>query len=106
MRVLKQHIVRRVKQQIDYVAIKDIDIIVSVVLDTIIQSIIEDKKVKITDFGVFGQYVRRGKPNAIDPRDGSRVYPSAKRVPFFRPATKLKQLVAEGGCEPEDISSI
>ena len=72
--------------------------VVEAILDTVKTSLLEGKRVKIKNFGVFEVTRRQGR-QGVDPSSGEPIYIPPHRGLSFRPASRLKQVV-DG--EPED----
>jgi len=63
--------------------------VVATVIDTITQALVHDNRVELRGFGVLS--VRHRNPRkARNPKTGSGVQVSAKRVPFFKAGKAVK----------------
>lgn len=60
--------------------------------DVIINALIENKKVMLTNFGTFETRVRKGRISA-NPLNENLNYIPATRSPFFKPATSFRKQV-------------
>ena len=75
---------------------RDGEVIVDTMFEAVIGALKADDKVEIRGFGSFR--TRKRNPRiGRNPKTGARVDVPAKRVPFFKPAKELRDLVnAEG----------
>src|SRR5580692_6905511 len=70
---------------------KDSEVIVETIFDSVIRSLRAGDKIEIRGFGSFR--TRQRKPRVgRNPRTGSRVEVAARKIPFFKPGKKLKDL--------------
>lgn len=72
--------------------LKESEVIVCAVFDSIVRALRSGDKVEIRGFGNFHTRQRRGRI-ARNPRTGVRVEVPPKRIPFFRPSKELRELV-------------
>ena len=70
--------------------------IVQKVFDAVLDSLVEEGRVELRNFGVF-QVKRRGPRKARNPRTGAKVFVPEKRVVTFKPGQVLQQRVAALG---------
>ncbi|MFH2139129.1 MAG: HU family DNA-binding protein [Candidatus Omnitrophota bacterium] len=71
---------------------QDIKKIVQKTLDTIIESLVNDKTVELRNFGIFKVKSRRGRTGR-NPRTGQVVPVPPKKVVVFKPGLEMKKLV-------------
>lgn len=71
---------------------KDAEVIVQTVLDSIIDSLKEGKKVELRGFGSF-RLRQRSSRTGRNPKTGEKVKVPAKRIPYFKPGKELKDLI-------------
>ncbi len=71
---------------------RDGEIIVDTLFDAVIGALRADDKVEIRGFGSFRTRQRNPRVGR-NPKTGARVEVAAKRVPFFKPAKELRDLV-------------
>ncbi|HEY2932029.1 MAG TPA: integration host factor subunit beta [Acidobacteriota bacterium] len=71
---------------------KDAEVIVQTVLDSIIDSLKEGRKVELRGFGSFRLRQRSGRTGR-NPKTGEKVKVPAKRIPYFKPGKELKDLI-------------
>ncbi len=71
---------------------KDSEVIVDTIFDSVVRSLRVGDKIEIRGFGSFR--TRQRKPRVgRNPKTGDRVEVPAKKIPFFKPSTELKELV-------------
>ena len=71
---------------------KDSEVIVETIFDSVVRSLRVGDKIEIRGFGSFR--TRQRKPRVgRNPKTGDRVEVPAKKIPFFKPSTELKDLV-------------
>jgi integration host factor subunit beta len=71
---------------------KESALIVETVLDSIVRSLRRNERVEVRGFGSFSIRQRRARIGR-NPKTGARVDVPAKRIPYFRPSSKMKQLI-------------
>jgi DNA-binding protein HU-beta len=71
---------------------KDVTVAVDSVFDTIISALSQGKDVKISGFGTF-KVKERAARKARNPQSGEEIMIEARKVPTFKPAKQLKELV-------------
>ena len=72
--------------------LKESDVLVCAILDSIVRALRSGDKVEIRGFGSFHtrqRHVRTGR----NPRTGARIEVPPKRIPFFKPSKELRELV-------------
>jgi integration host factor subunit beta len=72
--------------------LKDAEGIVDSILNGIAKAVISGDRVEVRGFGTFGTRKRKARVGR-NPKTGARVEVPAKRVPFFKPARDLRDLV-------------
>ena len=71
---------------------KESETIVETIFDSIIGSLQKGQKIEIRGFGSFRTRERRGRIGR-NPKTGAKVEVPAKKIPFFKPSTELKDFV-------------
>ncbi len=71
---------------------KDSEIIVSTVLQSIIDALHRGEKIELRGFGSFRLRNRRARTGR-NPKTGEKVQVPAKRIPYFKPGRELKELI-------------
>jgi integration host factor subunit beta len=72
--------------------LKESDIVVCAIFDSIVRALRSGEKVEIRGFGSFHTRQRRARI-ARNPKTGARVEVPPKRIPFFKPSKELRELV-------------
>jgi integration host factor subunit beta len=72
--------------------LKESDVVVSAIFDSIIRSLRSGDRVEIRGFGSFRTRQRRGRIGR-NPKTGAKVEVPPKRIPFFKPSKELRKLV-------------
>ena len=72
--------------------LKESDVIVGAIFDSIVRALRTGDKVEIRGFGSFRTRHRRARIGR-NPKTGVRVEVPAKRIPFFRASRELRDLV-------------
>ena len=72
--------------------LKESDIVVCAIFDSIVRALRSGDKVEIRGFGSFHTRQRRARIGR-NPRTGARVEVPPKRIPFFKPSKALRELV-------------
>jgi integration host factor subunit beta len=71
---------------------KESDVVVRAMFDTIVRGLRSGDKIEIRGFGSFHTRQRRARI-ARNPKTGSRVEVPPRRIPYFKAAKELRQLV-------------
>ena len=72
--------------------LKEADIVVCTILDSIVRALRSGNRVEIRGFGTFNTRQRGGRTGR-NPMTGARVDVPPKRIPFFKASKELRQLV-------------
>ena len=72
--------------------LKESDVVVCAIFDSIVRALRSGDKVEIRGFGSFHTRQRRGRIGR-NPKTGARVEVPPKRIPFFKPSKELRELV-------------
>ena len=87
----KKEIVRSISEDLGLPQLQAKEI-VQKVFDAIVQTLAEEGRVELRNFGVF-QVKRRGPRKARNPRTGEKVFVPEKSVVTFKPGQVLQQRV-------------
>lgn len=87
----KKEIVKKISEDIGLTQLKTKDI-VQRTLDAIIQTLVEEGRIELRNFGVF-EVKRRAPRKARNPRTGDKVKVPAKNVVTFKPGKEMEELV-------------
>jgi integration host factor subunit beta len=74
------------------VPLKESDIVVCAIFDSIVRALRSGDKVELRGFGSFHTRLRPGRIGR-NPKNGARVEVPPKRVPFFKPSKELRELL-------------
>jgi integration host factor subunit beta len=74
------------------VPLKESDIVVCGIFDSIVRALRSGDKVEIRGFGSFHTRQRRGRIGR-NPKTGAQVEVPPKRIPFFKPGKELRGLI-------------
>jgi integration host factor subunit beta len=96
--VTRKEIVRSIAEDVGLTQVKTKEI-VQKVFDVIVQTLLEEGRVELRNFGVF-EVKRRGPRKARNPRTGEKVDVPEKSVVTFKPGQIMQQRVeALGHCD-------
>jgi len=98
--VTKKEIVRSISEDLGYTQLKTKEI-VQKVFDAILDTLVEDGRVELRNFGVF-EVKRRRPRRARNPRTGERVFVPEKYVVTFKPGQIMQQRVEVQGSSSGD----
>jgi integration host factor subunit beta len=89
--VTKKEIVKKISDEMGLTQLKTKDI-VQRTLDEIIQTLVEEGRIELRNFGVF-EVKQRAPRKARNPRTGDKVSVPAKNVVTFKPGKEMEELV-------------
>ena len=72
--------------------LKESDVVVCAILDSIVRALRAGQKVEIRGFGTFNTRQRGGRAGR-NPKTGAQVEVPPKRIPFFKASKELRKLV-------------
>lgn len=87
--MIRSELVQRLAETYPNLLHRDVERIVSTVLDEITNALAEGKRVELRGFGAFSTRSRRARTGR-NPRTGDAVDVEAKRVPYFKPGKELR----------------
>ncbi len=85
----KAHLVEEVARSADLTK-KEAEIIVSTVLESIVDSLKDGDKIELRGFGSF-RIRERGSRIGRNPKTGAPVDVPSKKIPYFKPGKELKE---------------
>ena len=91
----KKDIIRSISEDLG-VSQQEAKVAVQKIFDTILETLVEEGRVELRNFGVF-EVKRRAPRRARNPRTGERVFVSEKSVVTFKPGQVVQQRVQELG---------
>ncbi len=101
--MIKSELVARLAERYPHLYHRDVERIVSTVLDEISAALANGDRVELRGFGAFSVKVRPARQGR-NPRTGEAVSVDEKRVPFFRTGKELRERLNDGvdGADDED----
>lgn len=93
--MIKSELVLRLAQRYPHLFHRDVERIVSTVLDEVAAALAAGKRVELRGFGVFSVKVRSSRTGR-NPRTGQAVSVGEKRAPFFRTGKELRERLNGG----------
>jgi integration host factor subunit beta len=90
MGMIKSELVARLAERYPHLYHRDVERIVSTVLDEISGALAAGDRVELRGFGAFSVKVRPARQGR-NPRTGAAVSVEEKRVPFFRTGKELRE---------------
>src|SRR5450759_876738 len=90
-RLTRAELTEKVHQVIG-LPLKESDIVVCTILDSLVRAFRSGNKVEIRGFGTFNTRQRGGRTGR-NPKTGARVDVPPKRIPFFKASKELRALV-------------
>src|SRR5260370_22167937 len=88
--MIKSELVARLTQRYPHLYHRDVERIVTTVLDEITKALAEGHRVELRGFGAFSVKVRPSRMGR-NPRTGEPVSVDEKRAPFFRTGKELRE---------------
>ncbi|MFO0993918.1 MAG: integration host factor subunit beta [Hyphomicrobiales bacterium] len=88
--MIKSELVDQIAEKNPHLYHRDVERIVNAVLDEIVRAMGEGDRVELRGFGAFSVKSRQARTGR-NPRTGSAVDVSAKRVPFFKTGKELRE---------------
>jgi integration host factor subunit beta len=93
--MIKSELVLRLAQRYPHLFHRDVERIVSTVLEEVAEALVDSKRVELRGFGVFSVKVRSSRTGR-NPRTGQPVSVGEKRAPFFRTGKELRERLNGG----------
>jgi nucleoid DNA-binding protein len=91
--VTKKEIVKTISEEIGLTQLKTKEI-VQKTFDAIVETLVEDRRIELRNFGVF-EVKKRAARKARNPRTGEKVYVAEKFVVTFKPGKEMEERVRE-----------
>ena len=89
----KKEIVKTISDEIGLTQLKTKEI-VQKTFDAIVETLVEDRRIELRNFGVF-EVKRRAARKARNPRTGEKVFVPEKFVVTFKPGKEMEEKVRE-----------
>jgi integration host factor subunit beta len=87
--MIKSELIRRISSQNAHLFERDIEKVVSAILDEIVEALRRGDRVELRDFGVFSAKLR-GARTGRNPRTGVAVQISKKAIPLFKTGKEMR----------------
>ena len=97
--MIKSELVARLAERYPHLYHRDVERIVSTVLDEVAKALANGDRVELRGFGAFSVKVRPSRQGR-NPRTGEPVSVDEKRVPFFRTGKELREKLNDGADAP------
>jgi integration host factor subunit beta len=91
--VTKKEIVKTISEEIGLTQLKTKEI-VQKTFDAIVETLVEEKRIELRNFGVF-EVKKRAARKARNPRTGDKVFVPEKYVVTFKPGKEMEERVRE-----------
>jgi nucleoid DNA-binding protein len=91
--VTKKEIVKTISEEIGLTQLKTKEI-VQKTFDAIVETLVEDRRIELRNFGVF-EVKQRAARKARNPRTGEKVFVPEKFVVTFKPGKEMEERVRE-----------
>jgi integration host factor subunit beta len=88
--MLKSELIERIASQNPHLYPRDVENIVSTILDEIVKALGRGDRVEVRGFGAFSAKVR-GARKWRNPRTGVEVQVAQKRIPFFKTSKEMRE---------------
>ena len=89
----KKEIVKTISEEIGLTQLKTKEI-VQKTFDAIVETLVEEKRIELRNFGVF-EVKKRAARKARNPRTGDKVFVAEKYVVTFKPGKEMEERVRE-----------
>jgi len=88
--MIKSELIAKLAEENPHLTQRDIERVVSVVLERMIEALEEGGRVELRGFGAFSTRQRDARVGR-NPRTGDPVSVNAKRVPYFKPGKEMRE---------------
>ncbi len=88
----KSDLIAKVAEEMPNLAVKDVEIIVSTMFDSMTRTLCRGDRIEIRGFGSFEVRVRQPR-SGRNPKTGEQVNVGIRRVPFFKVGKDLRERV-------------
>ncbi len=92
MAVTKSELIERVAAHESQLSVKDVELAVKALLETMAQALANGMRIEIRGFGSFSLHYRKGRTGR-NPKTGKEVDIEGKYVPHFKPGKELRERV-------------
>ena len=88
----KSELIEKILAKNPHLTLKDVDCVVTTVLDKIISSLAQGNRVEFRGFGAFSVRIRTPR-TAKNPRTGQKVQVEERKIPHFKTGKQLHELL-------------
>ena len=93
--MIKSELVQKIADANPHLYHKDVELVVNTILDEIVNTLSDNRRVELRGFGAFSVKYRAARM-ARNPRTGENVHVDEKYVPFFKTGKELHRRLNEG----------
>jgi len=86
----KRELIEKLSERVKGLSLKDAEIIVNTVFDSMTEALAAGDRIEIRGFGSF-QVKHRRPREGRNPRTGTKVHVDSKKVPFFKVGKEMKE---------------
>jgi integration host factor subunit beta len=97
----KSDLVTRISAIYPYMNVRNVEKVVSIIIDSIVDTLKNGGRVELRGFGSFSVRERQASKGR-NPRTGEKVFIEQKRVPFFKAGRQLKDMINGRALKEED----
>ena len=94
--MIKSELVQRIAERNGHLYQRDIENIVTAILDEVVKALARGDRVELRGFGAFSRKARSARVGR-NPRTGETVDVPAKSVPFFKSGKELRERLNASG---------
>ena len=94
--MIKSELIAKLATENPHLTQKDVERVISVILDEMIEALVGGGRVELRGFGAFSVRARPARAGR-NPRTGATVQVRAKAVPFFKSGKELRERLNASG---------
>ena len=98
--MVKSELISNIAAKQDNLSVKDVELAVNHILESMSQSLGQGERIEIRGFGSFSLHYRPPR-RAHNPKTGERVFTQAKYTPHFKPGKDMRDRVNESRVSTE-----
>jgi integration host factor subunit beta len=87
--MIKTELIQRISSQNPHLFARDVEKIVTAILDEMVEALRRGDRVELRGFGTFSVKIRGARPGR-NPRTGAAVAVAKKAIPYFRTGKELR----------------
>jgi integration host factor subunit beta len=88
----RSDLITRISEIYPYMHVRNVERVVSIIIDSIINTLKRGGRIELRGFGSFS-IRKRKRSEGRNPRTGERVMVQEKKVPFFKAGRQLKDMI-------------